>query len=692
MSDSFGSQDLFVSLEGNDSCLGNRPDVDKDGKNGPFKTIEAAKNAVRLRKKTGLLQGPLTVWLRGGRYELSEPLVFDSQDSAPVTYRSYPGETATISGGKRIESWKEDSVNGVACWVAQLPEVADGEWSFRQLFVNGKRRKRPRLPREGFHRVAGVPESDGPKDGKGKWRRKFFVKPGDFRASWSHIQDIEVISLNYWVDQHSCVESFDESTQTLSMQNEWFMGFAEDIHKDKYSRYYIENVLEELKHPGDWYLDRPTGVLYYIPEEGEELDNCEIVAPRHTYIMRIEGDPDNASHVEFIRFQDLTFMHSTVEVYKYGVMPDIQGAVNLPGAIYAEGAKHCAFEDCTFASMGGYALVLEAGSTHNRIVGNTMTDIGAGAIRLNGSELEGPACRRNSHNRITDNHLYDLGVIYHSGVGVLVLDSSDNIISHNHIHSMDYSAISLGWHWKFEQVASLRNWVEKNHIHDIGRGMLSDMGAIYLLSIQPGTVIKGNLIHDVNCYNYGGWAIYPDEGASYIVIEDNICYDVSSQPFQQHIGWENTVRNNIFAFGGLGCVLLQNGWSSDHKSYSLEGNILVTDGAPVTSGGYWGFFHLDCIVSDRNLIWDVGGKDLVFREIKADYTPVKDYTLDDWRNDFAHDLCSIIADPKFKDLENRDFELAEDSPAWKIGFRKIDMSDVGIRPAGQRDGGPHHLR
>ncbi len=138
MSDSFGSQDLFVSLEGNDSCLGNRPDVDKDGKNGPFKTIAAAKNAVRLRKKTGLLQGPLTVWLRGGRYELSEPLVFDSQDSAPVTYRSYPGETATISGGKRIESWKEDSVNGVACWVAQLPEVADGEWSFRQLFVNGK--------------------------------------------------------------------------------------------------------------------------------------------------------------------------------------------------------------------------------------------------------------------------------------------------------------------------------------------------------------------------------------------------------------------------------------------------------------------------------------------------------------------------------------------------------------------------
>lgn len=345
------------------------------------------------------------------------------------------------------------------------------------------------------------------------------------------------------------------------------------------------------------------------------------------------GDRGGNAFVEFLRFQDLTFSHSAVELYEYELQENIQGVARMPGALYAEGARHCAFEDCLFTGLGAYALDLEAGCCHNRVVGNTICDIAAGGIKLDGSELEGEPCRRNSHNRITD-----------------------------------------------------------NHIHDIGRGMLSDMGAVYLLSMQPGTVVKGNLIHDVNCYNYGGWAVYPDEGASYIVIEDNICYDVSSQPFQQHIGWENQVRNNIFAFGKQGCVLLQNGWSSDHKSYVLQDNILVTDGAPVTSGGYWGFFHLDSIISDRNVIWDAGGKDLVFREIRSDYTPVKDYTLEEWRNDFKHDLCSIVADPKFKDLENRNFELEDDSPAWKIGFRKIDMSDVGPRPKGERDDGPHHLR
>ena len=75
------------------------------------------------------------------------------------------------------------------------------------------------------------------------------------------------------------------------------------------------------------------------------------------------------------------------------------------------------------------------------------------------------------------------------------------------------------------------NVVEFNHIHDIGQGLLSDLDGIYTLGIQPGTLIRYNLIHNIKAYDYGEWGIYSDEGNSYILVGNNIVYNTMNGSF-----------------------------------------------------------------------------------------------------------------------------------------------------------------
>jgi hypothetical protein len=219
---------------------------------------------------------------------------------------------------------------------------------------------------------------------------------------------------------------------------------------------------------------------------------------------------------------------------------------------------------------------------------------------------------------------------------------------------------------------SRNNRIEKNHIHDIGQGLLSDMGGIYLLGVQPGTVVSNNLIHDVTKAHYGGWAIYTDEGSSHMLIEKNVCFRTNDSVFNQHYGRENLVQNNVFAFGDTS-VLSHSRADEGQISIRFERNILITDGKPIFMGGY------SCRLEDRNhrsdlnLMWDVNGNDLVFCDGPDD--PV---SLDGWRA-LGHDRHSVVADPQCRDVQRGDFALHDASPVFELGFEAIDIADVGPR-------------
>lgn len=97
---------LFVSPHGADTWTGLSATPGDDGEQGPFATLERARDEIRRWKASGDLTEPVTVFLRQGRYELHRTLILETQDSGsnqvPIVYRSFPAETAILTGGRRL--------------------------------------------------------------------------------------------------------------------------------------------------------------------------------------------------------------------------------------------------------------------------------------------------------------------------------------------------------------------------------------------------------------------------------------------------------------------------------------------------------------------------------------------------------------------------------------------------------------
>jgi len=272
----------------------------------------------------------------------------------------------------------------------------------------------------------------------------------------------------------------------------------------------------------------------------------------------------------------------------------------------------------------------------------------------------------NNGHVITDNHIHSLGRVYAPAIGVLILQSGMNQVAHNHVHDLYYTAISVGWTWGYQDSPCHHNVIEFNHLHDIGQARLSDMGAVYTLGPQTGTVIRNNLIHDVDAFTYGGWGLYTDEGSTGILLENNVIYRTKSAGFHQHYGRDNVIRNNIFAFGREHQVMRSR--AEEHNSFSFDHNIVLFDSGDLL-GSNW---SADRYRMDHNIYWDAR-PGFGSNSLKLDGG-----TLAQWR-ERGHDIHSIVADPQFTNPREGGFQLKSGSPALALNFWPIDLSQVGVR-------------
>ena len=236
---------LYVATNGNDAWSGRLAGPNTAATDGPLRTITAARDRIR----TARAAAPSTVLIRGGRYEISEPIVFTPEDSGrpgrPVVYAAYPGEHPVISGGRRIVGWEKRGKN---VWTAEVPEVRAGQWQFRQLIVNARRAVRARSPNQGFFRI------DGPKSDARPLQIRY--KGADIQPSWAALGDVEVTALFSWADVRRPIRKVDEAGHVATLA-----GDARPSNTEANARYWIENAPEALDETGEWYLDRKSGIL-----------------------------------------------------------------------------------------------------------------------------------------------------------------------------------------------------------------------------------------------------------------------------------------------------------------------------------------------------------------------------------------------------------------------------------------------
>ena len=652
-----GEYDLVVSPDGDDGNVGTLE--------APLKTFERAKELL----KNNTSDEAVTVWFREGSYFIEDAVEFTAEDRGNVLYRSYPDEEVSVTGAKEISGWSETEINGIKAFVTDVDIENESDY-FRSLFKGNKRLSRPCYPKEGLLQVADpktdeamVPENEAQFFTKSV---VFYANPDDI-LNFSNVEDVSVRIMHFWCDELLPLNSVNAETGRVETRKPTAMTVRVE------DNYVFENVKEALSLPGEWYLDRSEEKLYYIPENGDTVDNTVLYAAVTEKIMNIDGAKNisfqgiNFEHTDWdyvgkeSSFSGKVFdeSHPLYSIIEYGATHP-QAAFETPAAINVIASSGINFTDCRFENISYTAVKFDKASENCNVSSCMFNEIGANAVFIHGDFVV-PASTRNID--VIDCHISSYGRIFNNAIGILLTHAIDCNLTNNEIHDGWYTGISVGWNWGYSANSTNNIKICDNLIYDIGNGWLSDMGAIYTLGIQPDTVISGNVIYNVGCdegrYGYGGWGIYLDEGSSGMLVENNLVYDCSSQTFHQHYGKDNVIRNNIFAFGGDGAFRITR--NEEHNSLTLSNNIFVTDNATM----YALTTDPDWFIDNGNTYWDYKHGGNVYSGDSMSFFERKSMVIMTARGYYNN---AVFADPLFKDSENRDFTLALNSPALETGF------------------------
>lgn len=490
-----------------------------------------------------------TVLLKSGTHHLTKPLLLDSRDS----HTRWVGEADTVISGGILLTHISVSSNGD--WRIPLPDGPLPE----QLYVNDEwtqiarwplpDAEKPMLPLARLdHQTDGeirglsnhsilhllnIPETPLPKSGftvavMKDWalfRQRVVNAEGSALELASPTRFRAIEGQN---NRHNTMAA----TERIKRFNCWFEGHPIFIAR-----------------PGDWAVDALRRELVYRPRAGEQVAHTRLVIPRATSLIKVVGAAE--APVVNLDFSQFAIRHVAYHLHQHGydgaqaaqrhiIIPedenrklfDVAGKAAFSARFWRQGS----LKDIQFTCIGGHGPRFAAGCRDITLAGCVIRDCGGNGVMI-GSTHDVDGAEQVRGITFTDSLIERVGHISAGAVGVWQGLAADCEISHNRIRDLSYTGISMGWQWSNEPTMAENNKVIGNHISNVML-LLGDGGGIYTLGNQPGSMVKGNYIHDIQRSPLNGASdnngIYPDQGSSGITYTENVVHDTASSPVRFH--------------------------------------------------------------------------------------------------------------------------------------------------------------
>ncbi|UPU37634.1 right-handed parallel beta-helix repeat-containing protein [Geomonas paludis] len=665
------SADFYVSLQGNDTNPGT--------KELPFATLERARDRIRSLRAKGALSRPVTVWIRGGTYRRNGSFLVSAEDSAtaaaPVCYRAFPGEEVRISGGIDLSGFAAVADPAVASrfdpaargqilqvdlarfgtfdldrLTDRYPQGTDIEPGGAELFFNGSAMTVAQWPNgDGWTTIAGLPTGN---------LSGLFTYQGERPGSWSRVQDI--VLYGYW--RYDWFANYERVVSIDPARHEIQTGYVPPPNPYGFlagQRYRAINVLEELDQPGEWYLDRVSGILYFWPPA--ELSGAQVA-------LSVLGEPlvriENAS---YHTFRDL-------------VLEDGRGC-----GVEMVGGDHNLVAGCRIRNMGTVGVAIGGmvadilwqtnynptfsgfGGSYNGVTGCDIYNTGYGGVLLGGGNrltLEA------GYNFAVNNDIHDYSRLARTDRPAIYLYGVGNRVANNLLHEGPDLAVAF---WGNDHS------IEYNEVHRVGL-TVDDGGAMKAGRdySQRGTAIRYNYFHDLLGTVAGSHVgVYLDDFQSGIEVYGNL-FNRVTLGVNVGGGRDNNITNNIFVNCTTSVNVDDRGLTWANYYFNGQNSTLFDRLAAVNYQvlPYSTRYPELAALSAGNPALPAGNR--LLRNIVA-LSGAPSLVGEAANVVFAQD--NLLDDaPGFVAPELGNYSLKSDSPAWQLGFQRIPLERIGLYP------------
>jgi hypothetical protein len=546
---------FYVSPSGSDS---NNGTVE-----APFQSITKARDVVRTVNTS--MTGDIYVFLRGGDHRIASTLSLGTQDSGTGThriyYQAYPGETPVLNGATKVTGWTAHT-GGI------YKAALDRKTKLRNLYVNDARaamtsKTATASGGTGTYAVTAGQATWAWNAGSGSDGVKYSAS--SVPAIASNKDDLEIVNGTTWNENIVCtrdVVTTSDNNRALMLQQPygaiaqlpgWSSGFSVS------GSHTLFNAYEFMNGAGQFFFDKTTGTLYYYPRSGEDMASADVEAPVVEKLLDIAGT-SNTSRVKNITWKGITFAHTDYSLVKVGDSygkASVQGATayiaygtsdwhaskyeiidTLPGMITVNNADSIDIVGNVVKHSGSEGVSMINDVVNSNITGNAISDIAGSGITIGHPQhvylgdggthakyakgVEGICTKITIDNNLVYNVGTQRGFGSHAGITAFFTDTLT--ITHNHIHTVAYNGINLGWGWKNfkDSTTAKNNTVSENRFTNM-MTRLHDSGAIYTIGQNPGTNINENYVKGIPPATSGPtYGLHNDEGSAYITENDNV--------------------------------------------------------------------------------------------------------------------------------------------------------------------------